>query len=135
MMVAVALTVGVLTVSACGGSGADAFEPPSNEELVDQARNERAVTLAVENYLLVHGGARAVRDDPMGYWIAGDVYLPAGGRSCSVNEIFVDDAAEVAVNAVRDPTGAVAVKVSANAADNARCLEATAAALEGFVHP
>jgi len=130
-MVAVAAAAMLALAAGCGG-GSDDSPEARNTAVVEQAADEAAIRQAALDHLVANGAELAERDGPMGYWSAGDVYLPDGGPSCSVAEVFVGDAAGQTVNAVLDESGTVAVKVSSTADDKATCLQAAAAALEGF---
>lgn len=127
----VTATAALALAAGCGGD--DEPEPAAgNDAVISEARDESATRNAARAYLLAHGAREATTDDPGGYWSAGDVYLPAGGPSCSVAEIFTGSTADLAESSVRDASGTVAVKMTSTAEDNVACLEAGAAAIEGF---
>ena len=132
-IVLLALLTAAVAVVGCGGStSASSSQTDPNAGVISQAESDAALERAASAYLLAHGARRATTDNPAGYWSRGDIYLPQGGPSCSVSAIFTGQNADIAMNAVRDASGHVAVKLGATAAGNVRCLKAGAAAIAGF---
>jgi hypothetical protein len=115
----------------CGG-GDDAEPGADNAAVVSTAQDEAALREAAIAHLLANGAQRAAADDVNGYWKAGDIYLPAGGPSCRVAEIYTGRSAEIAANAQKDASGAVALTEQSTFADHPKCFSALGAAIDGF---